>query len=115
MNSQADHARRPLARARDDFYVVRRLRGEQDAPGWVLGFHAQQAVEKALKSALTNRGIEYPRTPQGTRDTTPVCAKSSTVAPTLHALWRRASYLLARQSAGTINPVSKGCASHTFD
>ena len=62
MSSQADHARMLLARARDDLYVVRRLRGEQDAPGWVLGFHAQQAVEKALKSALTSHGIEYPRT-----------------------------------------------------
>ena len=62
MNSPLDHARGLLARARDDLYVVRRLRGEADAPGWVLGFHAQQAVEKALKSVLSSHGIEYPRT-----------------------------------------------------
>ena len=57
-----DHARALLARACDDLYVVRHLRSEPDAPGWVLGFHAQQAVEKALKSVLASRGIEYPRT-----------------------------------------------------
>lgn len=62
MNSPLDHARALLARARDDLYVVRRLRGEPDAPGWVLGFHAQQGAEKALKSVLASHGIEYPRT-----------------------------------------------------
>ncbi len=62
MTSPPDHARALLARARDDFYVVRHLRGEADAPLWVLGLHAQQAVEKALKSVLSSRGIEYPRT-----------------------------------------------------
>ncbi|MBI2317005.1 MAG: HEPN domain-containing protein [Betaproteobacteria bacterium] len=62
MNSPDDHARALLARARDDLYVVQRLRGEPDAPGWVLGFHAQQAVEKALKAVMTGCSIEYPRT-----------------------------------------------------
>lgn len=61
MNSSLDHARGLLARARDDFFVVRRLAGEADAPGWVLGFHAEQAVEKALKAVLSSAGIEYPR------------------------------------------------------
>lgn len=62
MTSPPDQARALLARARDDAYVVPHLRGEADAPLWVVGFHAQQAVEKALKSVLSNRGIEYPRT-----------------------------------------------------
>lgn len=62
MNSPLDHARGLLARARDDFFVVRRLAGEADAPGWVLGFHAEQAVEKALKAVLSSAGIAYPRT-----------------------------------------------------
>ncbi len=62
MNSPLDHARGLLARARDDFFVVRRLAGEADAPGWVLGFHAEQAVEKALKAVLSNAGVAYPRT-----------------------------------------------------
>jgi HEPN domain-containing protein len=62
MNSPLEHARALLARARDDFYVVRCLRGDTDAPGWVLGFHAQQAVEKALKAVLSGAGLAYPRT-----------------------------------------------------
>ena len=56
MNSPLEHARALLARARDDLYVVRRLRTDPDAPGWVLGFHAQQAVEKALKAVLSSAG-----------------------------------------------------------
>lgn len=62
MNSPLDHARGLLARAHDDFFVVSRLAGEVDAPSWVLGFHAEQAVEKALKAVLSSAGIEYPRT-----------------------------------------------------
>jgi HEPN domain-containing protein len=62
MNSPIDHARALLGRARDDLYVVRRLRNAADAPVWVLGFHAQQCVEKTLKSVLSCHGIEYPRT-----------------------------------------------------
>lgn len=56
------HAQRLLARARDDAYVIARLADEPAAPAWVLGFHAQQAVEKALKAVLTVCGQVYPRT-----------------------------------------------------
>ena len=62
MNSPLDHALALLARARDDLYVVRRLGADPDAPGWVLGFHAQQGVEKALKAVLSGAGLAYPRT-----------------------------------------------------
>jgi motility quorum-sensing regulator/GCU-specific mRNA interferase toxin len=51
MNSPLDHARGLLSRARDDFFVVSRLAGEADAPGWVLDFHAEQL----FKSMATNR------------------------------------------------------------
>jgi HEPN domain-containing protein len=62
MNSRLEYARGLLARAHDDFFVVRRLATDADAPGWVLGFHAEQAVEKALKAVLSSNGIDYPRT-----------------------------------------------------
>lgn len=62
MNSPLDHARGLLARARDDAFVVRRLMADAATPGWVLGFHAQQAVEKALKAVLSAAGLAYPRT-----------------------------------------------------
>jgi HEPN domain-containing protein len=57
-----EHALALLARARDDLYVVRQLGADPEAPGWVLGFHAQQAVEKALKAVLSGAGLDYPRT-----------------------------------------------------
>lgn len=57
-----EHARALLARARDDRYVVCQLGADQEAPAWVLGFHAQQAVEKALKAVLSGTGLAYPRT-----------------------------------------------------
>jgi HEPN domain-containing protein len=56
MNSQLDYANGLMAKARDDFFVVHRLAGEADAPGWVLGFHAEQAVEKALKAGFSDAG-----------------------------------------------------------
>lgn len=31
-------------------------------PGWIIGFHAQQAAEKAFKAALALAGVEPPRT-----------------------------------------------------
>jgi HEPN domain-containing protein len=62
MSSRAELARALADRAQDDYYVLERLAGDARAPAWVLGFHAQQAVEKALKAVLTMRGIEFPRT-----------------------------------------------------
>jgi len=62
MNSPLEHAQALLARAEDDLYVVRHLQSDAGAPGWVLGFHAQQAVEKALKAVLSGAGQAYPRT-----------------------------------------------------
>ena len=50
MTSQHDYALRLLARANDDLDVARRLAHDPGAPNWTIGFHAQQAVEKALKA-----------------------------------------------------------------
>jgi len=57
-----EHALALLARAKDDLYVLRRLRDEPERPAWVLGFHAQQAVEKAVKAVLSGCELLYPRT-----------------------------------------------------
>ena len=62
MNSSTDYAVALLSKARDDGYVVRSMSADASAPNWVIGFHAQQAVEKALKSVLTRHEIEFPRT-----------------------------------------------------
>jgi HEPN domain-containing protein len=62
MSLQLEHAKALLRRACDDPYIVQRLMEDPQAPAWVLGFHAQQAAEKALKAALSSVGRQYPRT-----------------------------------------------------
>lgn len=62
MNSHTDYAEALLRKARDDGYVVRWMSADSSAPDWIIGFHAEQAVEKAVKSVLTRHEIEFPRT-----------------------------------------------------
>ncbi len=62
MNPRLQNGRRLLGKARDDAYILTRLADDPAAPDWPLGFHAQQAVEKALKAVLTAHEVEYPPT-----------------------------------------------------
>jgi len=62
MSSPAELALGLLRRARDDAYVVDHLTLDPAAPDWVIGFHAQQAVEKAIKAVLANANVLFPRT-----------------------------------------------------
>lgn len=62
MTPPLETARSLLAKARDDLYVAQRLAEDTNAPTWPLGFHAQQAVEKALKTVLAIHGVAYPLT-----------------------------------------------------
>lgn len=57
-----DEARRLLAKAAEDEYVLDRLLGDAAAPEAVVGFHAQQAAEKLLKAALFLSSLVPPRT-----------------------------------------------------
>jgi len=62
MHSPSELALGLLRRARDDGYVVDRLAQDLAAPDWVIGFHAQQAVEKAIEAVLANAKVAFPRT-----------------------------------------------------
>jgi len=55
-----------LALASEDLAVARLVQAE-GLSGVALGFHAQQAVEKALKAALANRRVAYPHSHDLTR------------------------------------------------
>jgi HEPN domain-containing protein len=62
MNQSPDYARVLLQKARDDEYAVRILASDEAAPEWTGGFHAQQAVEKAIKAVLSAAGADVPKT-----------------------------------------------------
>jgi HEPN domain-containing protein len=51
-----------LGLARDDEFAARSLLPVAGVADSILGFHAQQAVEKSLKAVLASRGIEFPYT-----------------------------------------------------
>jgi hypothetical protein len=56
-----DHALLLLSKARADKLVLDKLADDSEIADDVIGFHAQQAVEKLLKAVLANRNVEYPR------------------------------------------------------
>jgi len=51
-----------LQKAREDLSAAQVLVATEDQADHVIGFHLQQAVEKALKSLLAEYAIEIPRT-----------------------------------------------------
>ncbi len=51
-----------LSRARDDVALLRVVLASPDVSDAIVGFHAQQAVEKALKSVLDAHGYTFPFT-----------------------------------------------------
>jgi HEPN domain-containing protein len=57
-----DLARVLLDRADDDIRLVRRVVDDADIADAIVGFHAQQAVEKAIKAVLAAREVEYAKT-----------------------------------------------------
>ena len=62
MNRSREYAQGLLDKARGDQFALVRLVDLPEAPLWILGFHAQQATEKAMKAVLAGRSIEYPPT-----------------------------------------------------
>lgn len=63
MSSSAElESRRPLGKAIEDQVVLVKLSPEREVADAVLGFHAQQAVEKGLKAVLAARGEAVPKT-----------------------------------------------------
>jgi HEPN domain-containing protein len=62
MNKSSEHARLLMEKATEDIYTIQRLVPDAGAPMAVIGFHAQQAVEKCLKAVLTSRAVHYTRT-----------------------------------------------------
>ena len=62
MNRSDELARALMGRARDDQFALAQLAANPRSPVRVLGFHAQQAVEKAIKAVLAGRSVDFPYT-----------------------------------------------------
>jgi HEPN domain-containing protein len=62
MASQRDLAEQLLRLARDDEAAARAMLDVGAVTDAIVGFHAQQAVEKALKAVLAVHGVEVPFT-----------------------------------------------------
>lgn len=59
---QIEYAEMLQRLATGDLYACRKLADDAEVDDHIIGFHAQQAVEKALKVALVLAGSELPRT-----------------------------------------------------
>jgi HEPN domain-containing protein len=59
--SDLEHARLMLAMAEKDLKAIKAMLDTAAFSDEIFGFHAQQAVEKALKSWLSAIGVKYPR------------------------------------------------------
>jgi HEPN domain-containing protein len=59
---QIEYADILLRKAEADLTAVVALLESTEITDDIVGFHAQQAVEKAAKAVLTLRGVDYPRT-----------------------------------------------------
>ena len=58
-HDRLDLARVLLARAIDDETLVRRVSADTDIADAIIGFHAQQAVEKLIKAVLVARRVAF--------------------------------------------------------
>jgi HEPN domain-containing protein len=51
-----------LSKARNDALALGKLAPDPEVADEIVGFHAQQTIEKALKAVLEARGVDYPYT-----------------------------------------------------
>jgi len=61
MKEDKAHAAMMFGLAQDDFKTLEVFRDLPDVATAIFGFHAEQAVEKALKAWLTTAGARYPK------------------------------------------------------
>jgi len=61
MRHSREHAELLLHKAQQDEFALEKLISDPASPDEIIGFHAQQAIEKTLKAVLTNSAIYYGR------------------------------------------------------
>lgn len=92
-----------LEAARQDEAACRLLSASAEITDAIIGFHAQQAAEKSIKSVLSHHGVEFRRT----HDLIALLdlLQDNTLAPAPHAEWLDELNPYAVEARyGTINP-----------
>lgn len=64
MKNSTDFARGLITMAEQDILILKKLRDDREIMDAAWGLHAQQAVEKLLKSILAARAVNFPYTHQ---------------------------------------------------
>lgn len=60
MATERDQARTLLSKAAKDEALVRKVSSDTDIADELVGFHAQQAIEKSMKAVLAANGVKFP-------------------------------------------------------
>ena len=61
VKSDKDHALQLLEMADKDLQALQNMRNAEDFANEIFGFHAQQAIEKALKAWIASLNLTYPK------------------------------------------------------
>jgi HEPN domain-containing protein len=106
-----DLAKELLGLARDDEAAARALAPLDGIADAIVGFHCQQAVEKALKAGLASREVDFPKTHDLT-GLTELCRRSGLELPDeVRASRNLAPYgVQARYGSGRSGPLDRGQA-----
>jgi HEPN domain-containing protein len=81
-----------MQKAAQDEYAMSRLIADPIAPDEVIGFHAQQAVEKLLKALLSHLQVAFRRTHDLTELLDLLAARGVTVPPSILDVRRLGPY-----------------------
>jgi len=103
-----------MRRARSDLALANLIEVEEISPE-ILAFHAQQAVEKALKALLVQRQVDFPRT-HNIGMLFILCAESGyEVEDYLREADKLSDYAVAARYPGEMTEVSREEAKITAD
>jgi HEPN domain-containing protein len=103
MTGDGELARQLLERADDEVAAARALLDVPDVSDFIIGFHAQQAVEKALKAVLAMGAVEYPFT-HDLELLVALCERAALTIPAEFAEVRRLSPYAAQLRYGAGGP-----------
>jgi HEPN domain-containing protein len=108
-SEQLDYANMLLERAASDSAAVHVLMADDDMLDDVVGFHAQQAVEKALKVALVLADVDFPNS-HDLRELVDIAGESGVSVPNSIQAARWLTPWAAQLRYEMLEPLDRGAA-----